>query len=141
MILLRPAHRILLGVTFGTVLLVGACASPAGENGLPFGDTSTRPTPSTTEANGETPTTFTVVNPDVEFNSSDDTMIAFQGSWVCEFQRRTFAQPSDGEAALDVALEDAGINREAYDDFLARSADNQDLRSAILFAYQQSCKP
>jgi hypothetical protein len=115
-------------------LLVGGCAN-ATDGGLPYAD------PSDAGSTASTPTTLIASAPSVNFSALETDLIGFQAAWVCEFQRRTFADPSDVAAALDASLADAEISRAAYDEFLDQLDESQDLRSAVLFDYQGSCKP
>lgn len=115
-------------------LLAGGCAS-ATDDGLPYAD----PTDATSTPSA--PTTLIASAPTMSFSASDRDLIGFQSAWVCEFQRRTFTDPSDAAAALTASLAEAEISRTAYDEFLERLDESQDLRSAVLFDYQESCKP
>ncbi len=78
--------------------------------------------------------------PDVTFTASEAALIDFHSSWVCEFQRRTFVDLAAGTEALALALTTADIGPESYDSFLSRLSTSQDLRDAVLFNYQETCR-
>lgn len=78
--------------------------------------------------------------PDVAFSSAEADLIDFHSSWVCEFQRRTFPDLGAGTEALAEALETAEIGPETYESFLSRLSTSQDLRDAVLFSYQETCR-
>lgn len=87
-----------------------------------------------------TETTLIDGPPDATFSGPEADLIDFHSSWICEFQRRTFADPGDGAEALTEALAVAEISSETYESFLDRLATSQDLRDAVLFDYQQTCR-
>lgn len=70
----------------------------------------------------------------------DATLTRFEAEWVCELQRRTFTTPDAIEAALEKNLAEVGLTRDQYDDFRERVNIEQDLRDAVLFAYQEICQ-
>lgn len=87
-----------------------------------------------------TDTTLIDGPPDVTFTASEAALINFHSSWVCEFQRRTFPHLGAGAEALAVALATAEISPETYESFLSRLSTSQDLRDAVLFNYQETCR-
>lgn len=120
-----------LGFLFMVIVgLVGSCsATGAGPGETP-----------TTLAFAASKSTLIAGPPDVVFSGTDVDLIIFQSAWVCEFQRRTFSDQDAGDAALAEALEGAEITLESYEDFLLRMSEDQALRDAVLYRYQESCR-
>lgn len=77
------------------------------------------------------------VNVDV-VESSD--VISFQASWMCELQRRTFADLDATDEALDESLFAAGVSRSTYDEFVAMLPQSQELRDEVLSRFTQTCR-
>ncbi len=87
------------------------------------------------------PETTLIAEPEgVELSDADANLVNFQAKWVCEFQRRTFADQTSGAEALTEALAEAEIAESSYSAFLERLNDNQDLRDLVLFSYQETCR-
>lgn len=74
-----------------------------------------------------------------EIADADRDLALFEADWVCELERRSFASLPERDEALDDALVATGLGRESYDGFRARLGEEQELRDAVLFHYQQSC--
>ena len=123
----RSAYRL-----FGVVLV-------AVSTGCAASLTTVATTPATL-AYEITETTLIDGPPDVTFAAPEADLIDFHSSWLCEFQRRTFADPAGGTEALIEALIGAQISSETYESFLNRLAASQDLRDAVLFDYQETCR-
>lgn len=117
-------------------LTIAGCGSDqaADDPDLAFSD-------QTTTSFGTTTTLLIEAKPNVSLNDSDTSFVAFEASWVCELQRRTFPTPDALQQALSDKLEGSGLSRPEYETFRQSVNNNQDLRDSILFAYQETCRP
>lgn len=89
----------------------------------------------------QTPSTLIAAAPDVRLSETDSELVRFEASWVCELPRRTFQTPSGRDDALLENLDDAGIAEADYRAFRERANADRDLRDAILYSYQETCRP
>jgi hypothetical protein len=123
-----PTIRILFLML--VVVVLPSCSTP---------DSSQAQTP--TSLAFSLPETTLIAEPEpIELSDAETTLVNFHAGWVCEFQRRTFNDPSDGPRALEEALESAEITEIAYRTFLEELDNSQDLRDLVLFIYQESCR-
>lgn len=74
------------------------------------------------------------------FSNDERELISFHADWLCELQRRTFANLDESESAFVAALEDAGLTRSAYDQFLTNVLSTQSGRNAVFYQHQQDCR-
>lgn len=90
----------------------------------------------------QTSTTTLLISedPNIDLSEDDSVLVSFEAAWVCELQRRTFSDPGAIDAALEEKLIDSGITPDAYAGFRQRVNENLDLREAILFQYQETCR-
>ncbi len=119
-------------------MLSGACGSD------PSTDAAGDARPSSlafTDGAPTTASTLIAAAPDVALGELDAELVRFESTWVCEVQRRTFPTEDGREAALVEKLAEFGLDEAAYREFRARVNDEQDLRDAILFSYQETCRP
>lgn len=123
----RPGYGLIVA------LLVAGSAGCAAES-------NTATTTPATLAFETTKTTLIDGPPNATFSGAEGDLIDFHSSWICEFQRRTFVNPEAGEQALSEALVAADIGGAVYESFLNRLASSQDLRDAVLFDYQETCR-
>jgi ABC-type transport system substrate-binding protein len=70
---------------------------------------------------------------------TDDALVLFEGRWLCEVQRRSFADLSDMETLRTELLASAGLDRSAYDSFQADLAEDQDRRRLVLAVFETVC--
>lgn len=132
-------------IAFASALaLVGvSCASQPSE-ALAFEDSA--PTENTTAAE-DTATDpgqadVGAAEPEAEAFSIDapGDLMAFQATWLCEVQRRTFPNLDDIDIALEDALVANGLDRAGYDNFLAELDGSQELRDELLRTFGQRCR-
>lgn len=111
-----------------------SCAAPEDSTStIPFVDEE-----SEAEVAPTVPATL-ISEPDAVLESASKELVAVHASWMCELQRRTFADPGDIELALREHLERSGSSVAAYQEFLVDLAARQDFRDAVLYEYQTSC--
>jgi hypothetical protein len=94
-----------------------------------------------TEAMATTTTTLIDGAPTAPLPQGSIGYVEFEATWICELQRRTFPTPDAIDAALDEKLVQSGLDRVGYDSFRAEVNGDQDLRDAILYTYQETCRP
>jgi len=109
-----------------------ACAS--GPEALPFADEA-QTTTTTAIAVADDSEPEVVIVPD-----ETDAAIAFHARWMCELQRRNFADLELQDAALGEALAAAGVTRAEYDGLLALLPESQALRDEALSLFDQQCR-
>lgn len=78
--------------------------------------------------------------PTAEFTDEERQLINFHAEWLCELQRRTFANLDETESARIGTLDDTGLSRVAYDQFLSDVLPTQSARDAVLYRYQETCR-
>ncbi len=129
--LLLGASALLLASCGGSDLI--ADDDPSNGANLAFVDDEFADTP--------TSTTLIAAAPDVVLSDADSEMVRFESTWICELQRRTFQTQSGREDALQEKLTEFGLTEPDYVAFRARVNNDQDLRDAILYSYQETCRP
>ncbi len=78
--------------------------------------------------------------PDVDLSDEERLLVSLEADWVCELQRRGFASPEAMDEALGQKLAESGIDRAEYAAFRDTVNNSQDLRDAILYEYQETCR-
>ncbi len=78
--------------------------------------------------------------PDVDLNDAERLLVSVEADWVCELQRRGFSSQEAIDEALGEKLTEAGIDRAEYAAFRDSVNNSQDLRDAILYEYQETCR-
>lgn len=115
-------------------LVFGGCAS---QSTTPASDED--PPPATDLAFTNDPDQPLIDEAPVTTLDENATLIRFEATWLCELQRRTFPTPDAVETALSEALAEAALSQDDYDRFRHRVNVEQELRDAVLFAYQEIC--
>lgn len=121
------------GIALLLALIGVGCSSGPGE-ALPFAE------PATTVQQGAESDNDAVGTTSVDVVAADG-LIAFQATWLCELQRRTFPDLQAADAALDERLVASGLARSEYDEFLQSIAGSQELRDEVLSAFSERCSP
>ncbi len=68
-----------------------------------------------------------------------DLMVAIESRWMCDVQRSVYAELTDVDAELEQRLAGNGVTMETYADFKDALADDIDLRTQVLEAYESYC--
>lgn len=129
--LLRSAARgsVLCALVLASCGTSGANEDASTPTSLPYVTTST-----------STTTLLISEDPHIDLGEEDSVLVSFEAAWVCELQRRTFTDPGAIDAALDDKLIDSGIAPDSYAEFRQRVNERLDLREAILYRYQETCR-
>ncbi len=126
-------------VVGGVLAIVAASCSSGPSDALAFSDPDSAPSVEASETTSQEPG-LDAESASSEFVVDSGDVIAFQASWLCELQRRNFADLDALDAALDEALSANGVGRADYDDFLASLPESQELRDEVLSLFEQRCR-
>ena len=110
---------------------VGCSSSSQSASTIPFSEPEPEIAPTV-------PATL-ITEPTVTLGPGEGDLVTVHASWLCELQRRTFADQRDIELALAAHLERSGYSATAYERFVTELASSQDLRDAVLYQYQKAC--
>ena len=67
-------------------------------------------------------------------------LVALEALWLCDVQRRAFAELSDLDIARASLLANSGVEAEEYQAFQDRLDSDTTLRLAVLAAFQSDCR-
>ncbi len=70
----------------------------------------------------------------------DDPLVRFQADWFCQTSKTAYASAADIDSALGVRLASAGIDRAAYDTFVASLGVDTLMRAGVLQVFLQTCR-
>jgi hypothetical protein len=132
---------------FALFLLLGlaACGSAASSSAdqrftttvaAPIVSTPTTPSTVTGTPSSTTPPPGLPPLPDAIRN---DPLVVFQANWLCESSKTAYASAADIESALGVRLASAGVDRAAYDGFVASLDRDAAKRAGVLQLFLQTC--
>lgn len=85
------------------------------------------------------PEELAFIEAEPELADGDRALAVFEAEWVCELQRRSFASLAERGEALEVALAEVDLDPADYESFRTRLGEEQELRDAVLYHYQESC--
>ena len=137
-------------LAFCVLLGLSACGSTASSTGnQPPAPTSGGPVaskPTSTSSGGaiSTSTAATVGSttsvlaplPDAVL---EDPLVRFQADWFCQSSKTAYASAADIDSALAVRLASSGIERAAYDTFVASLGVDNLRRAGVLQVFLQTC--
>ena len=75
----------------------------------------------------------------VEPAPEDALLVALEARWLCDVQRRAFADLSDLDDARRALLANSDVEPADYEAFQVRLESETDLRMAVLTAFQLDC--
>ncbi len=68
-----------------------------------------------------------------------EALATFEGRWLCDVQKSTYADLSEIEAALEERLATAAISDEEYKEFKDSIGNDENLREMVSVEYDRFC--